>query len=51
LQIFTKSLYFGVFDYKIWLGSLVSELCESKFIRMPVSCCSCRGSSENCYVT
>jgi len=23
----------------------------NKLLRMPVTCCSCRGSSENCYIT
>jgi len=38
-----------VFVYNIVLGSLefLSQL-ESKFIRIPVTCCSYRGSSENC---
>jgi len=41
-----------VFDYKILLESLELLIkCESKFIRIPVTCCNCRGSSENCSVT
>jgi len=41
-----------VFDYKILLGSLrFLSLCERKLIRMPVTCCSCRSTSENCCFT
>jgi len=30
--------------YNILLGSLeFSALCESNFIRIPVTCCNCRG--------
>jgi len=54
LQIFTKFLHFEGFRLQIFVRILrVSELLLkfSKFLRMPVTCCSCRGSGENCYIT
>ena len=53
-QTFTKFLYFEGFRLQNFVRILrVSELIWkfSKFFRMPVTCCSCRGSSENCYIT
>jgi len=48
LQIFTKFLYFESFLLQNFIRIIrVSELMW-KFIRMPVTCCSCRGTSENC---
>jgi len=49
LQIFTKFLYFEGFWLQNFVRILrVSELSESEFNRMPVTCCSYGGSSENC---
>jgi len=54
LQILTKFLYFEGFRLQNYVRILrVPELIWkfSTFLRMPVNCCSCRGSSENCYIT
>jgi len=53
LQVFTIFLQFERFQLQNFVGILrLSDLCESKLIRMPVTwCCSCRGSSENCHVS
>jgi len=52
LQIFTKFQYFDGFRLQNFVRILrFSELMWSKFIRIPVTCCNCRGSNRNCYVT
>jgi len=51
LQIFTKFQYFEGFWLQNFVRILrVSELSKSELITIPVTCCSCGGSSENCYV-